>query len=81
MKAASRAWNRRRQKSIRTGRRPGAAPTANTRKPRELKVYKNPNNGEVSETKGGNHKALKEWKANTALTSSTDGKRINNRLT
>ncbi|WP_122425887.1 histone-like nucleoid-structuring protein, MvaT/MvaU family [Pseudomonas viridiflava] len=36
---------------------------AGTRKPRELKVYKNPNTGEVIETKGGNHKALKEWKA------------------
>ncbi|MBG6993474.1 H-NS histone family protein [Pseudomonas aeruginosa] len=27
-----------------------------------LKVYKNPNNGEVVETKGGNHKVLKAWK-------------------
>ncbi|MEE5126700.1 histone-like nucleoid-structuring protein, MvaT/MvaU family [Pseudomonas alliivorans] len=34
-----------------------------TRKPRKLKVYKNPNTGEVIETKGGNHRALKEWKA------------------
>ncbi len=34
-----------------------------TRKPRILKVYKNPNTGEVIETKGGNHRALKEWKA------------------
>ncbi|WP_460065099.1 histone-like nucleoid-structuring protein, MvaT/MvaU family [Pseudomonas sp. H1_G08] len=32
------------------------------RKPRELKVYKNPHTGEVVETKGGNHKTLKEWK-------------------
>jgi len=40
-----------------------AAPAARTRKPRELKTYKNPNTGEVIETKGGNHKALKEWKA------------------
>lgn len=30
---------------------------------RELKRYKNPNTGEVVETKGGNHKILKEWKA------------------
>ncbi|WP_448091085.1 histone-like nucleoid-structuring protein, MvaT/MvaU family [Pseudomonas azerbaijanoccidentalis] len=44
-------------------RRQASAPTAGTRKPRELKVYKNPNTGEVIETKGGNHKALKEWKA------------------
>ncbi|EGH44135.1 MULTISPECIES: histone-like nucleoid-structuring protein, MvaT/MvaU family [Pseudomonas syringae group] len=36
---------------------------AGTRKPRELKVYKNPNTGEVIETKGGNHRVLKEWKA------------------
>ncbi|WP_024645061.1 histone-like nucleoid-structuring protein, MvaT/MvaU family [Pseudomonas syringae] len=36
---------------------------AGKRKPRELKVYKNPHTGEVIETKGGNHKALKEWKA------------------
>lgn len=46
-----------------TERRPNPAPAAKKRKPRELKVYKNPNTGEVIETKGGNHKALKEWKA------------------
>lgn len=46
-----------------TARRQAAAPAVGTRKPRELKVYKNPNTGEVIETKGGNHKALKEWKA------------------
>jgi hypothetical protein len=34
-----------------------------SRKPRQLKVYKNPHTGEVVETKGGNHKTLKEWKA------------------
>ncbi|WP_259645995.1 DNA binding protein, partial [Pseudomonas ficuserectae] len=28
-----------------------------------VKQYKNPHNGEVIETKGGNHKTLKEWKA------------------
>jgi hypothetical protein len=28
-----------------------------------VKQYKNPHNGEVIETKGGNHKLLKEWKA------------------
>lgn len=33
------------------------------RKPRSVKVYKNPHTGEVIETKGGNHKGLKEWKA------------------
>lgn len=46
-----------------TARRQSSAPGASTRKPRELKVYKNPKTGEVIETKGGNHKALKEWKA------------------
>lgn len=29
---------------------------------RATKVYKNPNTGEVVETKGGNHKTLKAWK-------------------
>ena len=33
------------------------------RKPREVKLYKNPHNGETIETKGGNHRLLKEWKA------------------
>jgi hypothetical protein len=33
------------------------------RAPRQLKVFKNPHTGEVVETKGGNHKTLKEWKA------------------
>lgn len=33
------------------------------RRPRKLKTYKNPHSGEVIETKGGNHKTLKEWKA------------------
>ncbi|WP_411959022.1 histone-like nucleoid-structuring protein, MvaT/MvaU family [Pseudomonas sp. s4] len=34
-----------------------------TRKPREVKVYKNPHSGEVVQTKGGNHAVLKNWKA------------------
>lgn len=33
-----------------------------TRRERRLKVYKNPETGEVVETKGGNHKVLKSWK-------------------
>ncbi len=33
------------------------------RRARAVKVYKNPNTGEVVETKGGNHKVLKAWKA------------------
>ncbi|MGP0172650.1 histone-like nucleoid-structuring protein, MvaT/MvaU family [Pseudomonas sp. NCHU5208] len=44
---------------------PGPAavrPTA-TKAPRKVKTYKNPNTGEVVETKGGNHKVLKAWKA------------------
>lgn len=46
-----------------SGRREATLPEKGKRKPRTLKVYKNPNTGEVIETKGGNHKALKEWKA------------------
>jgi hypothetical protein len=41
--------------------REGAAPTP--RRERPLKRYKNPHNGEIIETKGGNHKILKQWKA------------------
>ena len=40
-----------------------AAPKTGTRKARQVKVYKNPHTGETIETKGGNHKGLKEWKA------------------
>ncbi|WP_030128978.1 histone-like nucleoid-structuring protein, MvaT/MvaU family [Pseudomonas sp. QTF5] len=44
-------------------RSPGTAvaPKA-VRKAREVKIYKNPNSGELIETKGGNHRQLKEWK-------------------
>jgi hypothetical protein len=42
---------------------PIAESKSGTRKPRQVKIYKNPNTGEVVETKGGNHKTLKEWKA------------------
>ncbi|RON67552.1 transcriptional regulator [Pseudomonas fluorescens] len=45
-----------------TARGQSPAKATSTRKPRELKVYTNPKTGEVIETKGGNHKALKEWK-------------------
>jgi hypothetical protein len=45
------------------GRRaPAVVAAKGTRKPRDVKVYKNPNSGEVIETKGGNHRQLKEWK-------------------
>ncbi len=33
-----------------------------TRKARVLKIYKNPNSGEIVESKGGNNKTLKAWK-------------------
>lgn len=33
-----------------------------SRRKRKLKIYKNPNTGEVVETRGGNHKTLKAWK-------------------
>lgn len=32
------------------------------RRQRQIKVHKNPETGEVVETKGGNHKVLKAWK-------------------
>ncbi|MDH1265373.1 MULTISPECIES: histone-like nucleoid-structuring protein MvaT [unclassified Pseudomonas] len=40
-----------------------AAKATGTKRARKVKQYKNPNTGEVIETKGGNHKTLKEWKA------------------
>lgn len=40
-----------------------AAAEKSPRRARQVKQYKNPNNGEIIETKGGNHKLLKEWKA------------------
>jgi hypothetical protein len=33
------------------------------RQPRQVKIYKSSHTGELFETKGGNHKTLKEWKA------------------
>lgn len=42
--------------------RPLARPAASKRT-RKVKQYKNPHTGEIIETKGGNHKVLKEWKA------------------
>lgn len=41
----------------------GSVATAKgARRERALKRYKNPSNGEIVETKGGNHKVLKAWK-------------------
>lgn len=37
--------------------------TGTHRRPRALKRYKNPHTSEIVETKGGNHRVLKEWKA------------------
>ena len=37
-------------------------PVKGARRERALKRYKNPKNGEIVETKGGNHKVLKAWK-------------------
>lgn len=45
--------------AVRRGVRSEQAP----RRQRAIKVYKNPHTGEVVETKGGNHKVLKAWKA------------------
>ena len=47
----------------RAGKAPRAGKTTGTKRARKVKQYKNPNTGEVIETKGGNHKTLKEWKA------------------
>ncbi len=39
------------------------AATGRTRKKRKLKTYINPHTGEKIQTRGGNHKILKAWKA------------------
>ena len=39
------------------------AKSQNPRKQRKLKIYKNPLTDETIETRGGNHKVLKAWKA------------------
>ncbi|ENL6833778.1 DNA binding protein [Pseudomonas aeruginosa] len=36
--------------------------TGRKHRPRKIKIYKNPNTGEVVETKGGNHRVLRAWK-------------------
>ena len=43
--------------------RGGAVKVTGTKRARKVKQYKNPHNGEIIETKGGNHQTLKEWKA------------------
>jgi hypothetical protein len=49
-----------RKKTKASSNAPAAAPT----RMRRTKVYKNPHTLETIETKGGNHKQLKDWKAN-----------------
>jgi hypothetical protein len=44
------------------GSRATVSVASGQRRPRQAKVYKNPETGEVVETKGGNHKVLKAWK-------------------
>lgn len=45
-----------------TGNATAAVAGPKRRKARVLKGYKNPHNGELIETKGGNHRGLKAWK-------------------
>ncbi|MDK8263639.1 MULTISPECIES: histone-like nucleoid-structuring protein, MvaT/MvaU family [Pseudomonas] len=45
------------------GRKSKSTLAAKQRRFRQLKRYKHPETGEVIETKGGNHKILKAWKA------------------
>ena len=52
--------------------RRGKKRAATARKPRKLKVFKNPETGETVETRGGNHKVLKAWKAQYNLESIDD---------
>ncbi len=40
-----------------------SAPRTSSRRPRQVKVYRNPLTGEIVESKGGNNKALGAWKA------------------
>ncbi|MEH6685764.1 MAG: histone-like nucleoid-structuring protein MvaT [Halopseudomonas sabulinigri] len=40
----------------------GKKSATGVKRARKVKQYKNPNTGEVIETKGGNHKNLKAWK-------------------
>lgn len=42
---------------------PAKAASVGGRKKQLLKIYKNPHTGEVVETRGGNNKAIQEWKA------------------
>ena len=48
---------------VKAAKAPRSSKPATSKRARKIKQYKNPNSGEVIETKGGNHKTLKEWKA------------------
>lgn len=48
---------------LNASRATAAAPQKAARRPRVVKVYENPHTGELIETKGGNHRGLKAWKA------------------
>lgn len=45
------------------GKEGGVSMEKRSRRPREVKVYRNPLTGETVESKGGNNKLLGEWKA------------------
>lgn len=45
-----------------TAKKSSSSTTSSGRAKRKLKIYKNPNTGEVVETRGGNQKTLKAWK-------------------
>ncbi|WP_028240606.1 histone-like nucleoid-structuring protein MvaT [Stutzerimonas azotifigens] len=49
-------------KTRKAGGRGGKTQAAPSKRARRVKQYKNPHTGETIETKGGNHKTLKEWK-------------------
>ena len=46
----------------RAGAKAAAAPVRKRRR-RKLKIYQNPHTGDKIETRGGNHRVLKAWKA------------------
>jgi polyphosphate kinase 2 (PPK2 family) len=46
-----------------------AKKSTKTRKPRKLKIYRNPKTGDTVETRGGNHRVLKAWKEKYEMSS------------
>lgn len=49
--------------TVGNGKSKANVPEKPQRRTRIIKVYTNPNTGERIETKGGNHKVLKQWKS------------------